>query len=216
MPIVRSIGTSLKCCKCSYEFKNHHKTVKKCPSCGSFDFARPLVENIPGEEWKRSSLNNKYEVSNYGRLRNAIKRKGTYLGCELKGTINHDGYLRNGGKAFFHVLVAHEFLGPKPKGYECNHKDGNKLNNRVENLEYTTHAENMAHAGKIGLMRSGDENWNAKLRTVDIVQIFSLKKSGANNPTIARFFNVDQSSISRIINGRSWKGAASEYASKDV
>lgn len=50
-----------------------------------------------------------------------------------------------------HVLVAHAFLGPCPPDHEVNHKDGDKANNRWDNLEYLTHAENMQHAVRIGL-----------------------------------------------------------------
>ena len=42
-----------------------------------------------------------------------------------------------------HLLVALAFIGPRPEGYELDHIDGDKTNNRPENLEYVTHAENM-------------------------------------------------------------------------
>jgi hypothetical protein len=52
-----------------------------------------------------------------------------------------------------HRLVAETFLGVAPKGYEINHKDGDKTNNRVSNLEWVTHAENMEHAFTTGKRR---------------------------------------------------------------
>lgn len=45
-----------------------------------------------------------------------------------------------------HQLVAAAFIGPKPKGKEVNHKDGNKKNNRADNLEYCTRSENILHS----------------------------------------------------------------------
>lgn len=45
-----------------------------------------------------------------------------------------------------HALVASAFIGKRPKGYDVNHKDGNKLNNYIDNLEYITSAENKYHA----------------------------------------------------------------------
>lgn len=42
-----------------------------------------------------------------------------------------------------HKIVAETFLGPVPDGLEIDHRDGDKSNNNVTNLEYVTHAENM-------------------------------------------------------------------------
>lgn len=47
---------------------------------------------------------------------------------------------------FIHVLVAFVFIGPKRKGYIVNHKDGNKSNNHLNNLEYITFSANSKHA----------------------------------------------------------------------
>jgi hypothetical protein len=49
-------------------------------------------------------------------------------------------------------LVAETFIGPKPgKGYEVNHKDGNKKNNNLDNLEWCTRSQNIKHSFNIGL-----------------------------------------------------------------
>ena len=65
-----------------------------------------------------------------------------------------------------HRLVASLFIGEQP-GYEINHKDGNKDNNAVSNLEYVTHEQNRIHAIKTGLADEVnydivmcDTNWN--------------------------------------------------------
>lgn len=52
----------------------------------------------------------------------------------------------NGYPCYVHVLVAHAFLGPKPEGMEVNHKNGNKADNSIQNLEYVTHQENIKHS----------------------------------------------------------------------
>lgn len=50
-----------------------------------------------------------------------------------------------------HSIVAEHFLGIRPTGLTVNHKDGNKLNNRIENLEYLSIRDNVLHAIRTGL-----------------------------------------------------------------
>lgn len=104
------------------------------------------VDVIEGEEW-RTFRNSIYQVSNLGRVRN------TKTGKILKGTINQDeGYVRvsiqlpreKRRKFLVHLLVYECFISPN---FDIiNHIDGNKSNNRVENLENVTQKENMQKA----------------------------------------------------------------------
>lgn len=93
-------------------------------------------------------------VSNEGRVKNAT------TGRILRGSRDHSGYPNMGLRRNMHQhqisvhrLVTAAFLGPCPKHLEVNHKDGNKDNNRIENLEYVTTAENMRHASALGLLQ---------------------------------------------------------------
>lgn len=77
----------------------------------------------------------------------------------LKTFINKGGYsvisLKGGEKRKtirVHQLVMIAFVGRLPKQYEINHINAIKTDNRLINLEYCTHAQNMAHAAKLGLM----------------------------------------------------------------
>lgn len=74
---------------------------------------------------------------------------------ELKYGTDKDGYLRvvlslNGQKTYIkvHQLVVEQFIGHVGEGFVINHKDGNKLNNNVDNLEITTVKDNTIHAHK--------------------------------------------------------------------
>lgn len=116
------------------------------------------------EEWK-PFFNGLYEVSNLGNTRRAVDGINTKAGRLKKPSINTYGYLMIGafdnGKrtnVFVHRAVMEAFVGPCPEGMAVNHKDGNKLNNRVDNLEYVTPKENMIHAAKHGLTAKGEKH----------------------------------------------------------
>mgnify|MGYP001809888964 CR=1 FL=1 len=108
-----------------------------------------------------------YEVSNLGNVRSLsrqIKMKDGRTryksGVCLKPRPNPAGYLRVGlgGNArdrYIHALVAEAFIGPRPKGLDVNHIDGDKTNNAVDNLEYCTRKVNINHAVKLGLIQPG-------------------------------------------------------------
>lgn len=116
---------------------------------------------MPNEEiWKPiSGFEGLYEISNLGRLRSWKNNK---WGLAKEAKIIHGqkgrhyitsilcGY-KDRRTVYIHRLVAETFL-EKPEGKDfVNHINGNKLDNRAENLEWCTHAENMEHANRTGL-----------------------------------------------------------------
>lgn len=143
----------------------------------------------------------------------------------LAGSVDSSGYVQvgltfhTGGRPksiLVHRLVAKAFL-PKPSKElieECkkcglkvvcvNHKDGNPLNNRADNLEWCTPSYNNTHQTRDYASISGGNNYCATLTEKDVDEILRLRKSGMSQQKIADIFGVKQITISNICTGRSW------------
>lgn len=106
---------------------------------------------------------------------------------------------------FIHRLVAYKYLGNPGEGYEINHKDGNKLNNHISNLEWVTRQTNITHAWDSGLYKRNGESPNSKIKNTDIKDIFEMKGNGLSYKQIAKRYNVSPYTIRDIIKGRTWK-----------
>lgn len=103
---------------------------------------------IDGEKWKQINEFPEYQVSDLGRVRNRF-------GYVLQNAIGLGEYEKvclgkNRASRRIHRLVADAFVANPDDKPEVNHKDGNKLNNRADNLEWVTHQENVSHALKTG------------------------------------------------------------------
>jgi hypothetical protein len=117
------------------------------------------------------------------------------------------------GRKWFrvHRLVAQYFIpNPKNKPF-VNHIDGNKTNNRVENLEWVTHQENMEHAKNYGLIKRAEENSNSILTTPEVEIICKLLEQGYRNKEIADSSNATVFNVSAIRNGDSWTHISCKY-----
>lgn len=175
------------------------------------------------EDWRPvADWEGLYEVSDKGRVRGLERVMKTKQGQRkyqaklFTPGRSGNGYLvvslsnESAGrkvKAHIHSLVAQAFIGPQRRGLDVNHIDGNKHNNRIENLEYTTRSRNIKHAVEIGLRRvlRGVETGQAKLDEDKVRQIRKRLSEGVVQRAIAREFGVSRGPIDSINRGLTWK-----------
>ena len=106
-------------------------------------------EDVPEEEWRDVlGFEELYQVSNLGNVRTVKRGEATVMSQKEHWNGYLSVHLRNKGverRASVHRLVAEAFI-PNPDGLrDVNHKNGIKTDNRVENLEWLSHSDNMKH-----------------------------------------------------------------------
>lgn len=175
---------------------------------------REKYGQIDSEQWAAIPGVPHYEASDYGRVRRSSRGRGAQYLLVLSPRPTRRGYqtvrLRYEGRYrtfFIHKLVLLAFVGPRPDGHQCNHRNGRKEDNRLTNLEWVTGRENMAHSWAMGLhrIRVGSESSAAKLTEE---QVRAIRQSRATNRAVAREFGVTSSCINCIRTGQTWKHVA--------
>ena len=168
-------------------------------------------------EWRKlryyGEIFDNFSISSNGELRN------NKTGRILKPSTNKSGYyvfvVRLYQKGNISGIVAHKAVAnafiDNPNGFsQINHKDGNKKNNAVENLEWCTPKQNSDHAVKNNLHTfeycEGELCNLSKLKKEDVLEIRTLYKSKKHSQKqLAKKFNCSRENISRIVRCQSWK-----------
>lgn len=162
------------------------------------------------ERWKVIPGFPDYAASTFGRFKRIRNARRYKAGRFLKGSPCGEGYIelhlsrnKKTCKRLAHQLILRTFIGPPPTPFhEGNHQDGIKSNNRLSNLEWATHQENMKHADATGLRQI---TWN-KLEIPEVLSIFFFAHEKlASSYKLAAVYGVHQATIMSIKMRRNWR-----------
>lgn len=183
---------------------NDNARMSSCP-INMYPQENGDLNDLPNEFWKTWEINPIYQISNLGRVK-SIERKFQFnwkgvaikirhnkekIICQKKSSRRGNYFLvviyldRAKKKTFFtHILVAKLFVDNPERKPNVNHIDGDKFNNKADNLEWVTPKENSRHAAMLGLMRG----WpctpvhKINLQTGKIIESYpTIKDAGLKN-----------------------------------
>ena len=101
-----------------------------------------------------------------------------------------------------HRIVMAAFVGPRPPGKEVRHLNGDGSDNRISNLRYGTHAENMRDMEAHGTVPRGERNGHAVL---DDQKVRFIRSSDMAPGDLAEMFGVGRGCIMKVINRERWR-----------
>jgi len=186
------------------------------------------VIDIPGFEGIYAVNSNGSIWSYQRKSKTGRPSKGQWLKPRLAGRKYLTVSLRSPGERyaksyFIHRLVLMAFEGkPNNPKVQCNHIDGNKLNNKLDNLEWTTSSGNRKHAWENGLIKQTEGRREAgikrglKLRKLSDEQVSDLRyyhSLGVSKTTLADGYGVDRKSIYNILNNKTYLRQGGEQCS---
>lgn len=136
-------------------------------------------------------------------------------GKKLSEIVHNSGYIvmtahRKGEvkQLRVHRLIWECFNGEIPEGLVINHKNGNKQDNRIDNLEAVTNRENVVHCwktlGRISTL-AGEGSHKAKITEAQAEDIIAKCKEGYSNKTLGEMYNLHPNYISLIRHNKRWK-----------
>jgi hypothetical protein len=193
------------------------------------------------EEWRSvREANGLLEVSNLGRVR-SVDRELIVAGRTRLGTMQGNFRARQPGKMLalcedrrcgylevaqmaggkrrkyrVHRLVAQAFVPGYFEGASVDHKDGNKLNNRADNLEWVTLSENTRRQWASGLVDlRGAAHPGSKLTKEQAAAIKLLAENGFPAALVGAWFGVQRDTVYAIKAGHRWRNTLKENGHVD-
>lgn len=161
-----------------------------------------------------------YQVSSMGRFKSLSREKT--LGArgkkimksfimkqnEVKGYLTILFYNNSIRKKYqSHRVVANHFIENTKNKRTVNHINGNKKDNRINNLEWSSDSEQQIHAVKIGLRNKtlGENSNLSKLNETLVKEIRELHKQKVKQNKLAITYNINRNTVSNIVNNKTWK-----------
>lgn len=145
-------------------------------------------------------------ISEYGDIRKAfsdvpLKQQSSINGYKFLSTYISGKRIN----VYVHREVAVAFVRGRRRGYQINHKDGDKSNNRADNLEWVSRKRNMQHAQAMGLVKHGRRRPDR-----DIQQMYHEREKYSQNQ-LAKRHKIARTNVNMILNGKRRKAAIAEY-----
>lgn len=157
------------------------------------------------EEWMLIKDYPYYSISTHGRVKS--KKNGGLIRKIWKGEYYSVSLFKDGERRthMIHRLMAEAFIPNPENKMDVNHKDGNKYNNDLANLEWATRSENMKHAFENGFLNpsTGENNMHSKLNSFKVRVI--RKATNFTHLELGKIFGVTSQAIGNIIRRKSWK-----------
>ena len=154
-----------------------------------------------GENWKPVvGFEDRYEVSDLGRVKSLNYRGSTMKIRIMKATPNYAGYLvitlgKDHKQYRVGRLVLESFVGPCPENQECCHDDGDRGNNKLNNLRWGTSIDNGNDKRRHGVAK-GMRNSNSKLTENDVIDI---RNSPVGFLELAKKYGITHQQIRNIV-----------------
>lgn len=171
--------------------------------------------NSTTEEWRPVvGYEGIYEVSDHGRVRRVASKRGATVGRVLAVRTRGTGKYKYAVCALYdeagrrvdastHRVVARAFHGEPANGQVVNHINGDALDNRAANLEWTSFRANIRHAWATGLQKRGEGHAKAKL-TENQVRAIRAARGTRTQRDLAADYGVAKGVIQSILERKTW------------
>ena len=181
------------------------------------------TDSMPVEEWRDIPGWEGYQASSLGRIRSVDRVRmqrqyGTLAPVLYKGKVRAASqcpktrYIKVGltqpGKRkrtmAVNVLVCLAFHGPRPDDHDAAHWNGDRTDNRPENLRWATRSDNLADRGRHGTINHGERNGQAKLTAEQVRKIRRAHANGKTPTALSLQYDLNPRHVCDIVAGRRW------------